>query len=232
MEVGNAGPRECPLWVKSRHERMSASCPLYPRKRTSEPACTPQSAAIRQSIDLVCVVRSDIAGDLGAFFHIAADDDVGRRRANVIGLFKTAIAAIEARDHLLAAVSARRFGIDQGLRLAPPFLAFAAVADAAQEMQRAQNFRQPLQVAIIGQRLILHGRILRGRLRRPRSLRRRFVCRVSPHSMVRRAPTITPAVAPVIAPELGPRRPRNETKRERNRDAYANGWHDRYYNPD
>ena len=121
----------------------------------------------RQSIDLVRVVRSDIAGDLGAFFHIAADDDVGRRRANVISLFKTAIAAIEARDHLLAAVSARCFGIDQGLRLAPPFLAFAAVADAAQKMQRPQNFRQPLQVAIIGQRLILHGRILRGRLRRP-----------------------------------------------------------------
>ena len=69
----------------------------------------------RQSIDLVPVVRSDIAGDLGAFSHIAADDDVSRRRANVIALFKTAIAAIEARDHLLAAVSARRFGIDQGL---------------------------------------------------------------------------------------------------------------------
>ena len=32
----------------------------------------------RPSIDLVRVVRSDVAGDLGAFFHIAADDDVGR----------------------------------------------------------------------------------------------------------------------------------------------------------
>jgi hypothetical protein len=100
--------------------------------------------------DLVPVVRIDIAGNLGAFFHIAADDDVGRGRANVIGLFKTAIAAIEARDHLLAAVSARRFGIDQGLRLAPPFLAFAAVADAAQKMQCAENFRQSLQVVCFG----------------------------------------------------------------------------------
>src|SRR5262249_29225166 len=27
---------ECPLWVKSRHQRMSASCPLYPQKRTLE----------------------------------------------------------------------------------------------------------------------------------------------------------------------------------------------------
>src|SRR5262249_11291440 len=30
--------RSCPLWVKSRHQRMSASCPLYPRKRTSPPS--------------------------------------------------------------------------------------------------------------------------------------------------------------------------------------------------
>jgi len=77
-----------------------------------------------------------ISRALGAFFHIAVDDDVCCRRANAIGLLKAAIAAIEARDHLLAAVSARRFGIDQGPRLAPPFLALAAVADAAQEMQR------------------------------------------------------------------------------------------------
>ena len=90
-----------------------------------------------RQLDSVRVVRSDIVGDLGAFFHIAVDDGVGHRRATVIGLFKTAIAAIEARDQLFAAVSLRRFGIDQGLpRLAPPFLALAAVADAAQEMQR------------------------------------------------------------------------------------------------
>src|SRR6516165_7991898 len=25
---------QCPLWVKSRHQGMSASCPLYPQKRT------------------------------------------------------------------------------------------------------------------------------------------------------------------------------------------------------
>src|SRR6516165_8994497 len=25
---------QCPLWVKSRHQRTSASCPLYPQKRT------------------------------------------------------------------------------------------------------------------------------------------------------------------------------------------------------
>src|SRR5262249_48886028 len=26
---------QCPLWVKSRHSRISARCPLYPQKRTS-----------------------------------------------------------------------------------------------------------------------------------------------------------------------------------------------------
>src|SRR6516225_2210467 len=26
--------KQCPLWVKSRHQRMSAPCPLYPQKRT------------------------------------------------------------------------------------------------------------------------------------------------------------------------------------------------------
>ena len=70
----------------------------------------------RQSIDLVGVARSDIAGDLGAFFQIAADHDLGGRRADVVGLLKAAIAAIEARDHLLVAVSARPFGIDHGMR--------------------------------------------------------------------------------------------------------------------
>jgi len=26
-------PGQCPLWVKSGHRRMSASCPLYPQQR-------------------------------------------------------------------------------------------------------------------------------------------------------------------------------------------------------
>jgi hypothetical protein len=33
---GQNGARRCPLWVKSRHRSTSASCPLYPQKRTSE----------------------------------------------------------------------------------------------------------------------------------------------------------------------------------------------------
>src|SRR5262249_4924676 len=31
---GQVGARQCPLWVKSRHRSASASCPLYPQKRT------------------------------------------------------------------------------------------------------------------------------------------------------------------------------------------------------
>jgi hypothetical protein len=27
--------RRCPLWVKSRHQRISTRCPLYPQKQTS-----------------------------------------------------------------------------------------------------------------------------------------------------------------------------------------------------
>ena len=88
-----------------------------------------------RQLDSVRVVRSDIAGSWRLLPYSG-----GRRcrppACTVIGLFKTAIAAIEARDQLFAAVSLRRFGIDQGPRLAPPFLALSAVADAAQEMQR------------------------------------------------------------------------------------------------
>src|SRR5215472_3792596 len=93
---------------------------------------------------LIRVASGDVARDLGAFFQIAVDDDIGRGRAIAIGLLKTAIAAIEARDHLLATGSGRRFGVDQRLRLVAPFLALIAVAYAAQEMQRAENFRQAL----------------------------------------------------------------------------------------
>src|SRR5262252_1251077 len=33
-EVDRWNVCSCPLWVKSRHQRMSAECPLYPQKRT------------------------------------------------------------------------------------------------------------------------------------------------------------------------------------------------------
>ena len=46
-------------------------------------------------------------------------------------------------------VSGGRFGINQRLCFGTPFLPLIAVAEAAQEMQRAQNFRKPLQVVIV-----------------------------------------------------------------------------------
>ena len=118
-----AAPKNCRSFAHQERPRTSPDAWFGHRS-----GWQPENGFTRQSIHLVRVARSDIAGDLGAFFHIAADDDIGRRRAAAISLLKTAIAAIEARDHLLAALSVRRFGVDQRLRLAAPFLAFAAVA--------------------------------------------------------------------------------------------------------
>src|SRR5882762_10546755 len=47
----------------------------------------------------VGVACGDLAGDLGAFLQIPADDEVGSRRAGAIALLEAAIAAVEARDH-------------------------------------------------------------------------------------------------------------------------------------
>src|SRR6516164_10015542 len=48
------GPPSCPLWVKIRHRRMSASCLLYPQKRTLRSGiamsalCQKQTHAVQQ----------------------------------------------------------------------------------------------------------------------------------------------------------------------------------------
>src|SRR5262249_24518454 len=45
--------RGCLLWVKSGHWSTTASCPLYPRKRTSEPArVLPSAHQLRQLGDV------------------------------------------------------------------------------------------------------------------------------------------------------------------------------------
>ena len=46
----------------------------------------PQKWIRQTSIYLIRVARSDIAGDLGAFFQITANNDIGGRRATAIGL--------------------------------------------------------------------------------------------------------------------------------------------------
>src|SRR5271167_2947633 len=104
---------------------------------------------------LVGVAGGDVAGDFRALFEVAADDDVGGWRAGPVALLEAAIAAVETCHHLIVAVAARRFGVNQGLRLVAPFRAFIVVADAAQEMQRAKDFREPLQIRIVGSGLIL-----------------------------------------------------------------------------
>src|ERR1700722_6740326 len=98
----------------------------------------PVAAAVPASIG---VAGGNVAGDFGALIEIAVNDDVRRRRARPVALLEAAIAAIKARDHRVMAVARRRFGLDQRLRLGAPFLAFIAVADAAEEMQRAEDFR-------------------------------------------------------------------------------------------
>src|SRR6516165_5656945 len=49
---------QCPLWVKSRHRSTSASCPLYPRKRTfvervrMSALCQKRTHALQQTVSL------------------------------------------------------------------------------------------------------------------------------------------------------------------------------------
>src|SRR5580704_1837482 len=91
------------------------------------PAAQPFSA-------LIGVAGGDLAGDMSALFEVAADDDAGLRCAAAVALLEAAIAAIEARHHLIVAVTGGRFGLDQRLRFGTPFRAFVAAANAAQEM--------------------------------------------------------------------------------------------------
>src|SRR5208282_5982757 len=131
----------------------------------------------------VGVARGDLAGDLGALVEIAANGEIGRRRAGAVALLEGAIAAIEACDHLIVALAGRRFGVDQRLRLIAPLLAFVRAANAAQKMQRAEDFGEPLQVVVVGGRRRL-GRHLRSRLglnlRRSSRLKLRLCWRLRP----------------------------------------------------
>jgi len=98
---------------------------------------------------LICVSGGDFAGEAGTFFEVAANGDRSCRCAAAIALLKAAIASIEACDHLIVTVADRRFGVDQGLRFVAPLLTFVGAADAAQEVKSAENFRKPLQVAVV-----------------------------------------------------------------------------------
>ena len=106
------------------------------------------TAQVLRNPTLVRVPRGQIARDFRAFLDIAADRDRGRGRAGPVGLLEAVIAAVEAGDHAGAAVAGGGFGVDQRLHLVAPFRAFIGAADAAQIVQRAEDFGQPLQIAV------------------------------------------------------------------------------------
>src|ERR1700757_4382778 len=93
----------------------------------------------------VGVARRHLAGDLRAFLEVAANDQVGRRCAGAIALLVAAIATVEARNHTQASLSARGLGVDEGLHLVAPLLAFVGAADVAQIVQRAEDLGEPLE---------------------------------------------------------------------------------------
>src|SRR5215469_4752388 len=96
----------------------------------------------------VGVARRHLAGDFRAFLEVAANDQVGRRCAGAIALLVAAIAAIEARNHTQTSLPARGLGVDEGLHLVAPLLAFVGAADVAQIVQRAQDLGEPLEAAV------------------------------------------------------------------------------------
>src|SRR5262249_60337183 len=49
---------ECPLWVNNGHQRMSAQCPLYPRKRTLAERIRMSAKCQKQTSALVCVMSA------------------------------------------------------------------------------------------------------------------------------------------------------------------------------
>src|ERR1700719_1548848 len=97
---------------------------------------------------LVAVAGGDLAGDLRALVEIAADNEIGRRSADPVGLLISTIATIEACHHPVAPLAVRRLGLDQGLHLVAPFHAFIGAAEAPQIVERSKNLGEPPQVAV------------------------------------------------------------------------------------
>src|SRR3569833_398358 len=109
----------------------------------------------RSSVRVAC---GEVAGDLGAFVHIATNRHQRRRRAGPVGLLEAVIAAVEAGDHAGAALACGRLCVDQRLHLVTPFVAVIIAADAAEVVQGAEDFGQPLQIAIERRSRVLRAR--------------------------------------------------------------------------
>src|SRR4029077_952158 len=100
------------------------------------------------AVNLIRIARGEVARDFRAFLDIAADRDGSRGRAGPVGLLKAVIAAMDAGDQACASLAGGGFGVDQRLHLVAPFRAFIGAANAAQIMQGAEDFGEPLQIAI------------------------------------------------------------------------------------
>src|SRR5919197_1481820 len=96
----------------------------------------------------VRIARGHFARNLRAFLQVAANDDLGRRRARAVALLVAAVAAIEARDHAQTPLPARGLGVDERLHLGAPFLAFVSATDVAQIVQGAEDLGETLQAAV------------------------------------------------------------------------------------
>src|SRR4030081_690531 len=97
---------------------------------------------------LVSVASGQVSRNFRALPEGAPARDGCRRRAASIGLLKSVIAAVEARDHTGAAFARGSLGVDQCLHLVAPFRPFVAAANAPEVVQGAEDLGQPLQVAI------------------------------------------------------------------------------------
>ena len=120
-----------------------------------------QEATIKKGLigPLVGVSRRDFTSDFCAFLQVTANGDISRWGASPISLLKTAIAAIEACDDLTPAFATWRFSVDECLHLIAPFRSLIRAANRTQIMECAQDFAEPLQVAIKGcRRLVLRTR--------------------------------------------------------------------------
>src|SRR5262245_59926457 len=132
--------------------RRISTLSLSRTQTTTRPGCAQWFLAKRLTrtanllMMLVGVAAGDVARDAGAFCQVAADGEIGRRRAGAVSLLETLVAAIEARDHAAPPFSARSLGVNQGLHLDAPFLPLLGLADGTQVVQRAEDFRQPLKI--------------------------------------------------------------------------------------
>src|SRR5205085_12678873 len=106
------------------------------------------------------VARRDIAGKSRPFLEEAVNDEVGGRRTIAIGLLVGLIAAVEASNQAVPALGGRLLGFEQALHLAAPAFPFLLAAQGPEIMQRAENFGEAREIALIARRRL--GRFRRG----------------------------------------------------------------------